>query len=378
MAELSLLMVGDLVLDEPDPDYFFDLARSALHGGDIVVGHVETPYTLRGQEMQSDIPAEAADPAKLAALARAGFHAASLAGNHVYDRGAEGVEDTVAGLKEQGIAPFGAGANLKEARQPAILLRGGKRFGFLSFNCVGPKESWAGPAKAGCTYVHVLSHYEPEGANPGGPPLAYSFAHPDTVEAMQADIEALRAQVDVLVVALHKGLVHTPSTLAMYERPVSKAAIDAGADIVIGHHPHIMHGVELYKGKPIFHGLGNFVTVTRALNVDGNSHPKRLAWAERRRKLFGFVPDADSPAYPFHPESKNTMVADCRIAPDGSISAGFLPCRIHATGQPEVLGRGEAGQAVLDYVVKINKEAGLKARFEWDGDRVLVLPQQGE
>ncbi|MES2257650.1 MAG: CapA family protein [Pseudomonadota bacterium] len=374
MAQLSLLLVGDLVLDEPDPDLFFDKARAALRAGDIVVGHVETPYTLRGQELQSDIPAEAADPAKLGALARAGFHAASLAGNHVFDRGTEGVEDTVAALRENGIAPFGAGRNLDEARLPAILERGGKRFGFLSYNCVGPKDSWAGASKGGCAYVHVLSHYEPEGANPGGPPLAYTFAHPDTVESMQADIEALRPQVDVLVVALHKGLVHTPGTLAMYERPVAKAAIDAGADIVVGHHSHIMRGVEIYRGKPIFHGLGNFVTVTRALNVDGNSHPKRLAWAERRRKLFGFTPDADSPVYPFHPESKNTMVADCRIEDDGSISAGFRPCRIHASGQPEVLGQGEAGQAVLDYVVKINREAGLNASFAWDGERVLVHP----
>jgi len=346
----SLMMVGDLVLDEPDPDFFFDAAREVLHSADLLVGHVETPYTLRGQELQSDIPAEAADPAKLAALARAGFHGASLAGNHVFDRGAEGIEDTVGGLRENGIVAFGAGPNLAAARAPAILEKDGKRFGFLSYNCVGPKDSWASPSKAGCAYVHVLSHYEQEGANPGGPPLIYTFATPASLEAMQADIEALRAQVDVVVVALHKGLVHTPAQLAMYERPVARAAIEAGADIVVGHHPHISRGIEFYKGKPIFHGLGNFVTVTRALNVEKNAHPARLAWAERRRKLFGFTPDPECECYPFHPESRNTMIADIRVREDGSISAGLRPVWIRASGQPEVLGDCERGRAVVDYI----------------------------
>lgn len=374
MAEISLLMVGDLVLDEPDPDRFFDAARATLAAGDLVVGHVETPYTLRGREQSGDVPAEAADPAKLASLARAGFHAASLAGNHVCDQGDEGVLDTIEGLREQGIAAFGAGRDLDAARAAVVIDRGGKRFGFLSYNCVGPRLSWAGKDKGGCAYVEVISHYEPEGANPGGPPQAFTFPVPATLDAMQADVVALRARVDVLVVALHKGLVHTPAQLAMYERPVARAAIEAGADIVVGHHPHIARGIEFYKGKPIFHGLGNFVTVTQALNVEGNAHPARLAWAERRRKLFGFTPDPGMPCYPFHPESRNTMIADCRIDEDGRVSASFRPCWIGQDGAPRVLGQDAQGQAVVDYLASICRTAGMDTVFQWDGDRVLVTP----
>ncbi|MFJ1466213.1 CapA family protein [Massilia orientalis] len=374
MNDLSLLMVGDLVLDEPDPDRFFDDARAVLRGADLVVGHVETPYTLRGKEQSGDVPAEAADPAKLASLARAGFHAASLAGNHVYDQGEEGVADTIAGLYAHGIAPFGAGVDLAGARLPAILERGGLRVGFLGYNCVGPRLSWAGPDKGGCAYVQVISHYEPEGANPGGPPQAFTFPVPATLDAMQADIVALRRQVDIVVVSLHKGLVHTPAQLAMYERPVARAAIEAGADIVVGHHPHIARGIEFYKGRPIFHGLGNFVTVTRALNVEGNDHPARLAWAERRRKLFGFVPDPDMPCYPFHPESRNTMIADCRIAPDGRVSAGFRPCWIGDDGAPRVLGNDAQGRAVAGYLADIGRAAGMDTVSRWEGERVVVAP----
>lgn len=374
MNELSLLMVGDLVLDEPDPDRFFDGTRAVLRSADLVVGHVETPYTLRGREQSGDVPAEATDPARLASLARAGFHAASLAGNHVYDQGEEGVADTIAGLYAQGIAPFGAGVDLAGARLPAILERGGLRFGFLAYNCVGPRLSWAGPDKGGCAYVQVISHYEPEGANPGGPPQAFTFPVPATLDAMQADIVALRRRVDIVVVSLHKGLVHTPAQLAMYERPVARAAIEAGADIVVGHHPHIARGIEFYKGRPIFHGLGNFVTVTRALNVEGNEHPARLAWAERRRKLFGFVPDPGMPCYPFHPESRNTMIADCRIGPDGRVSAGFRPCWIGDDGAPQVLVNDAQGQAVAGYLADIGRAAGMDTVFRWEGERVVAAP----
>jgi len=167
------------------------------------------------------------------------------------------------------------GMNLTEARQPAIVERQGLRLGFLSYNCVGPRESWAGRDRAGCAYVHVLTHYELDHASPGGPPTVYTFAEPKTLECMAADIEALRQRVDVLTVALHKGLGHTPAAVGMYERQVSKAAIDVGADVVMGHHAYILQGIEVYKDRPIFHGLGNFAIATEALNIDGNRNAAR-------------------------------------------------------------------------------------------------------
>jgi poly-gamma-glutamate synthesis protein (capsule biosynthesis protein) len=121
----------------------------------------------------------------------------------------------------------------------------------------------------------------------------------------------------------------------------------------------------------VFPGRGNFDTVPRALPVGADDHPARQAWARRRQELFGFTPDPDYPAYPFHPEAKNAMIAACRVAEDGAVSPGFLPCWIRPSGEPEVLGRGEKGQAVADYVAAISRKAGLKTEFDWDGDRVV-------
>ena len=372
-ASLEFLLVGDIILDEPSPDSFFELARPALTRADVLVGHVEVPHTRRGTESSSDVPAPASDPDNLRALGRAGFHVATLAGNHIFDSGPNGIEDTIAELRSQGIQTTGAGLNLEEARKPAIVEREGMRFGFLSYNCVGPQGSWASATKPGCAYVEVITHYELGYATPGGPPKrTLTFAEPQTLEQMQTDIEALRTTAHVLTVALHKGLGHTPAKLAQYERPVAKAAIDAGADIVVGHHGHILQGVEIYKNKPIFHGLGNFVTVTRALNIEGNASPARLEWAKKRRELFSFEPDPNYPTYPFHPEAKNAMIAACRIDRQTlRVEPGFLPCWMHASGQPEVLKHDERGVRVAAYVENISRACNLKAEFRWGQDRVV-------
>ena len=368
---VTLLATGDLIIDEPDPDSYFELARPVLKGADVVVGHVEVPFTLE-REGSPNVPRAARDPSKLAALARAGVRVASLAANHLFDEGSAGVQDTIEGLRAHGIAPFGAGLNLEEACKPAHLECHGLRLGFLSYNCVGPKESWAGPRKAGGAYVHVLTHYELDHATPGGPPSVFTGAEAETLEAMKHDIAHTRGECDFVSVSLHKGTVHTPALVMPYEKQIARAAIDAGADMVIGHHAHIPRGIEVYKGKPIYHGLGNFVTVTHALSPQGATDAND--WAMRRLKLFGFVPDPETPEYPFHPDSRNTLLAKCLIGPNAFLEARLLPVWINRQSQPEILGHDAHGQAVLDYLERITREAGFDTRFCWDDNEVIIRP----
>lgn len=369
---VTVLSVGDLVLDEPDPAPFLAPARPVLAGGDVVIGHVEVPHSTSDVQVSTDIPAPPADPAALRALAEAGFHVVTLAGNHVYDVGDVGVTDTIAHARAAGLVTAGAGPNLAAAREPAVVARDGLRIGVLSYNFVGPRESWATSRKAGCAYVRVLTHYELDHATPGGPPSVYTFADPASLTAMTDDIAALAERVDIVAVSMHKGVGHTPAVLAMYEQPVARAAVDAGAHVVFGHHAHIMRGIEVYRGRPIFHGLGNFVTVTHALTPTGNDSAERAAWARRRVELYGFAPDPDLPFYPFHPESRNTVIAACRFTGDGIASAGFVPCWIDDAGRPVPLSRSDGGEGVADYVRTIGKEAGLDTVFEWDGDEVVL------
>jgi poly-gamma-glutamate synthesis protein (capsule biosynthesis protein) len=367
---ITIAAVGDLILDEPDPASFLAPSAPVLRAADVTVGHVEVPHSTTTVQISTDVPAPPADPAALTALADAGFDVVTLAGNHIFDAGEIGVTDTVAHVRKAGLVPVGAGADLTEARTPAIVERGGLRIGVLSFNCVGPRESWATSRKAGCAYVHVLTHYELDHASPGGPPRVYTFADPESLDAMAADVAALRAEVDVVLVGLHKGVGHTPVTVAMYESPVARAAIDAGADAVFGHHAHNMRGIEVWRGKPIFHGLGNFVTVTRALTpAESGDSVERAAWAERRKVLYGFAPDPDMRYYPFHPQSRNTVIATCRFDANGLVEAGIVPCWIDDAGRPVPV---PPDSPVVDHVQDITTRARLNGRLVRRGDEWLL------
>jgi hypothetical protein len=92
-----------------------------------------------------------------------------------------------------------------------VVERGGMRLGFLSYNLVGPKETWAGPRKPGGAYVYILTSYELDHATPGGTPNVFTGAEAETLERMCTDIRALRSETDFVMVSMHKGTVHTPA-----------------------------------------------------------------------------------------------------------------------------------------------------------------------
>src|SRR5687768_178586 len=136
---LEIVVTGDLVLDAPDAGHWLSGIAPALRRADLAIGHLEVPHTRRGEELEGDVPAPGAPPENLAAISEAGFAMLSLAGNHIADRGPEGIEDTVAGLDALQVAHAGAGLDLASARKPAFVSRGERRVALLSYNCVGPE-----------------------------------------------------------------------------------------------------------------------------------------------------------------------------------------------------------------------------------------------
>ena len=374
---IRILATGDLVLERADSTPLLAEATPVLAGADVLIGHLEVPHTEATVTMSTDVPALPAPPSALDGVAAAGFDVLTLAGNHVFDFGGEGIADTRAHCLARGMAVTGAGADLREAWEPAVVERDGLRIVVLSVNCVGPRESWAGSAKPGCAYVEVITHYEPRGANPGGPPRIHTFAEPRSLARMTDEIARHAAAGATVIVALHKGLVHQPVDIAAYEFEVAHAAVDAGAVAVIAHHAHIMKGVELHAGRPIFHGLGNFATVTRALSGADDDSPERRAWARERRRLFGFEPDPAMPDYPFHPDSRNTAIAVLELDGSGAVSAGAIPCRIDDEARPVPLTREGGGEQVADYLRGITRDAGLTTAFDWEGDRLTIRLEEG-
>lgn len=359
---IDIVVTGDLVLDEPDAAYWLAGIAPALQAADLAIGHLEVPHTRGGDELAGDVPAPGAPPENLPSLARAGFKMLSLAGNHIADCGAQGIADTIAGLDAAGIAHAGAGADLAAASRPAGAVCGGRRIALLSYNCVGPQAGWATADSAGAAYLPIAT----ADGSPIAPVAPLERVTEEAVAILKGDIAAARADADLVLVSLHKGLVHVPAQLAAYERPLAHAAIEAGADAVLGHHSHIVKGVEFHLGCPVFHGLGNGCVVTSALSP-AQDHPARREWAEKRKRLFGFEPDPAYTLAPFHPEAVNAFLGKIEWRADGAIRAGIVPVHVEPPGRP-VLPEAARAREIADYVVRITRDAGLPAiRIADDG-----------
>jgi poly-gamma-glutamate synthesis protein (capsule biosynthesis protein) len=180
-----------------------------------------------------------APPAAVEALAGAGVDVVSLANNHAYDFGAAAVDDMLPRLTERGIVAVGAGANDAAAHAPAIVTRNGVRVAFLAYVDV--------PVEGGGFDTRTWT------AGPETPGLAWAEAG-----RIAEDVAAARQAAEVVVVMLHFGLEGRPEETAS-QRALARAAVDAGAALVLGAHPHVLQRTERYNGGLIAYSLGNFV-----------------------------------------------------------------------------------------------------------------------
>ena len=239
-TELRISAVGDImlagtaepVLREVGYDYPFARVRHLFQGSHIVFGNLEGPLTDGGEPAQGKQYTFRSPPEKVVpALLTAGFTVLSLANNHILDYGLEGLEQTLQALEVAGIRVVGAGRNLREARRPAIIRTGGRTVAFLAYSLTLPESFYAGPDRPGTAFGHERH--------------------------VRADVAAARRRADIVIVSFHWGR-EGETTLREYQPELGHAAIEAGAHAVLGHHPHILQGIERYKNGVILYSLGNF------------------------------------------------------------------------------------------------------------------------
>jgi hypothetical protein len=362
---ITLLGVGDILVDREEPESIFKHVAEVLRSGDITFGNCEQMYSDKG--IPSPIHISRNDPKNLSALLYAGLDVVSLANNHTMDWGPEALLDTMARLKKAGLPYLGVGKNISEARQPVILERKGTRVGFLAYGCIGPSGSEAEDNKPGYAPMRAWTIYEQIDYQPGTPPNIITVPYVNDLAAMTEDIKKLKAQVDVVVISFHWGQHFLPRIIPMYCFDVGHTAVDAGADLILGGHPHILKGVEVYKGKVIFYSTCNFALeiTPEAWNCDGA--PKKT------RKIYNFTPDPECPNYPMPHESRATLIAKALIE-DGKIKrVSYIPCYINKWSEPEIVTRQDPrGQEVFNYMEDISRSEELPVKFSWDGDEVVI------
>jgi poly-gamma-glutamate capsule biosynthesis protein CapA/YwtB (metallophosphatase superfamily) len=207
------------------------IVRELLSEADLAIANFENPapddWRFHGSGMMFS-----ANPKHIKGLVNAGLDWVSLANNHMGDSGDSGILETIKNLDKYGLAHGGAGANSKQARTATLLKAGGITVGILG-------------------YDSIAGYYRATATSPGTARLS--------AKALAKDIAAARkAGADLVIVFPHWGVEYKEKP-SQYQVSMGRAAIDAGADMVIGNHPHWVEGMEVYKGKPIWYALGNFV-----------------------------------------------------------------------------------------------------------------------
>ncbi len=371
-SKVKLVAVGDIYPNRDEPESIFELSAHSLKEYDVRFGQLETPYSERGSPRSSIANRSGRPhPRNIRALKYAGIDIVSFASNGCLDWGPEAMLDTIDLLHKEGIEVVGAGKDIAEARKPVILERKGIKIAFLAYNSIAADVYWADVNKPGCAPLRVRTLYEmSEHGQPGCPPNIFTYPYEEDLDGLLEDIHQVRAQTDVLILSLHWGLHNVRAKLATYQQEVGHAAIDAGADIIIGTHPHILKGIEVYKGKAIFYSLGNFAVDSHLRNWP-NFSPDQRAMVERYNMV---IEPEWARTYPFPADQRKTIGVSCVISDKQIEKVSFLPAMINIKAQARILRRGEDGfDDVVEYMEAITKEAGLNGRFAVEGYEVVVL-----
>ena len=201
---------------------------------DLTVVNNEFPYSTRGTQAPDKQFTFRIDPSYVSILLESGVDLVTLANNHVLDYGKDALSDTFQTLDHAGISYMGAGNSFKRAAKLITKKANGHKLGFLSASRVFPDVSWnVENAQPG-----VLSAYDPT--------------------QLLSAVQDAQDKCDFLFVYVHWGIERN-TVPEQYQVSLAHALIDAGADAVIGAHPHVLQGAEFYNGKPIFYSLGNFI-----------------------------------------------------------------------------------------------------------------------
>jgi poly-gamma-glutamate synthesis protein (capsule biosynthesis protein) len=245
----------------------------------------------------------------------------------------------------------------------------GVRVAFLAYSSILPMGYWAEEIRAGCAPMRAHTLYEQiEHDQPGTPARIRTFAHTEDLAALVADIRAAKEQADIVVVSLHWGIHFVPGALADYQREVAYAAIDAGCDLILGHHAHILKGVEVYRGRAIFYSLGNFAVDLRMTP----EHAKSKGFREIQVLAPKWEPDFDS-LYNFPPDSAKTLIVRAELTRDGVASVAFQPALINREAQAEPLRAGDPRfDEVADYMDWCCASQELPVTLRREGDLVRI------
>jgi len=312
-GQIQLVLAGDIEINRDDPEKVFEHVLPELARADIRFGGLEASMSEKGLAVSGKIVMRH-NPRMIKGYLAGGFNTVAFASNHCMDYGIEPFVETMDLLDTHGIAFSGSGRNIEEARTPVIIENKGAKVGFLSYVLNLPLGWGASPNKPGVAPLRENPLY--------GPP----YLNEEELEAMAEDIKKARSRVDILTVTFHWGSSQS-RTLTLSQQAAAHTAINAGADLIIGQHPHILQGIEVYRGKAIFYALGNLVL--------------------------------DHDHLMFLPTVKESILVRCIVKEKNILRLSFVPTLIGEDGRPIVLNEKDVKCAdILGIMRRYSKKLG--------------------
>jgi Bacterial capsule synthesis protein PGA_cap len=363
-GEIVLMTVGDVGPYHEPLDGYPVLAKPTLALADLRFAHCEKVFSTRGvMQVHSDGHYSRQDPRFASLFADCGFDVVSIAGNKAMDWGAEAMLDMMELFRGMGIQTVGGGRDAEEARRPGIQERNGIKIAFLAYNSI-MREGYAATAHSpGIAPMRVDTFYKPMDWQPGTAPRVVTIPWAQDVAAMREDVANARSLADAVVVSMHWGIHNVPRVLADYQRVVAREIVDAGADLIVGHHPHIPKGIEVIDKKVCFYSLSHFIWSQRELNnhvaghIGGHRH--------------GVVHDPAYPRLPMGPDAMKSMIGRIVVSKNGIERVAALPVRIDTKLRPEPLHNGDSRfDAAVEHFEWMSED--LPHTFTVDGDEVVI------
>ena len=316
-GQQTMLIVGDVYVNRKDPPTVFQHVRDRLRQATFLFGNLESPYADSGSVWQKPKGGSwKGEPRQLEAVIGAGFSALSATNNHIMDHGHDALLETLQHLDRAGIKHSGAGPTLAQARAPAIVERDGCRIAFLANTSVFTPGWEATENRPGLAVLRAHTSYEPHPRlfeTPGKPAKTRTWMEPEDKALLASEIAAARKQADIVVCSFHWGVSEGYKELVEYQVELGHHAVDCGADLVFGHHPHLIQGIDVYRGKPIFYSLGNFSFARQNL-ASGHEY--------------------------------ENLVVSCTIKDKKIVAAEYLPVRTDLNLDPRILPLSEAADIV--------------------------------
>lgn len=325
MSELKLVAFGDVQPGKTERNLFEGVGELST-SADMVFCNLEGPITSRDSIAIPKLASLRSDPFCIEQLVKARVSVVSFANNHGMDYGIDAFLDTLDLLRKNGIKFAGAGDNLSMARRPATVSIKGMKIAFLAYASFFDIGAQATDTKPGLVPVRVDPLFDSPHLNK------------EDVEEMIRDIKLAKKSADLVVVSHHWG-VSMSETLTAYQKSLAHSTIDAGADLVLGSHPHILQGIEVYKGKCVFYSLGNFIF---------EAYP---TWFDAR--------------------TINTMLVSAAISQRNISSVEIHPMRRKDGVRPFRLGaKDKAFGSIADYLEHNSRQFG--TRLDTEGEVIRV------